>query len=297
MLSTIYCPKCKKPMRLLFDSSTAPNKYEDCARRCENCGVGASNSTIETPTFIYRNYKDNIPERLLTGLDFTLKNSLNIYNRDNKKRKIGYSTSEDALTWIFFSYFVTESKLSILQALLDLKNPIEEILLWGVPIIDFLHLDYTNKLKTACLKFGEDVNKLSEPDCIIISNHEVMFIEVKFYSENPKLEGEALKKFEKYFANDSYSDYCRATSSGLYELVRNWTIGDEFSKGKDFYLMNLGKQKLFSQNKKIYLDQFRESLINPSKFICKSWESIIGRIEFLSLDSWFVDEIQKRFSK
>lgn len=296
MYSTIDCPKCNKPMKLLFESSPVAKKYEDCARRCEGCMVGASNAKTK-PTFIYKNYKDNIPIELHEGIDHVMTNSINETAKTNKPIRLGFSTSEDTLTWIFFSYFAKKSELAILQNILALKNQIEEILLWGVPIINIQQYDYVNTLKRACLKFRENVDRLSEPDCIVITKTEVMFIEVKLFSENPRLKDKDLNKFDKYFANESYSDYSKAISSRLYELVRNWTIGNEFANGKKFYLMNLGRPGLFSKNKKIHLDLFKESLTDPSSFICTSWKSIIDSKEFLSLDPWFVDEIQKRFSK
>ena len=87
MLNQIECPKCKRPMEHFDVVVRKVNKFHDCSRRCEICGIGASNAK-RTPTFIYRDYKDNIPTSLHDGLDYTLDHSLNTYNRENKKTKI-----------------------------------------------------------------------------------------------------------------------------------------------------------------------------------------------------------------
>ena len=99
---------------------------------------------------IYKDFKLNIPHQLLDNLEYTLNNSNNIRNRANKKIKIGYSTSEDAVTWIFVKYFIQTQKIDILRKILCFKSKINEILIWGVPQIN---KEYTSPLKNICKEF------------------------------------------------------------------------------------------------------------------------------------------------
>jgi len=109
ILPKIKCPNCGE---LIFSTTgiiKSAYSYNDCLRRCEKCEIGFSNSK-NNPTVIYNKYYENIPKLLRQGLDTSLNNSMNEFNRKNKKIKFGFSTSEDALTWSFFKYFVVNNK-------------------------------------------------------------------------------------------------------------------------------------------------------------------------------------------
>lgn len=296
MLEPINCPECQRPMVEIGSQSKSATKYEDCIRRCENCKVGASNAK-KNPTFIYKNIEANVPKEFkLDGeLEPFLRKALNEYNRENKLVKFGFSTSEDALTWIFFSYFVVFSNLDVLQKLLSFEQPIKEILLWGNPIINKSNISWNSSLKSIGFNLGETPLRLSEPDCIIISDEEVKFIEVKLKSEND-LDNDS-KKFLKYNKSFAYIDFSTTIKSGLYELTRNWTIGTIFSGNKNFQLINLGPRKLFSKEKRRQLDLFKLSLVKPNNFILLSWEDILESELFHNLDQWFTKDVQKRLNR
>jgi hypothetical protein len=83
----------------------------DCLRRCEGCRVGVSNA-MSNPTIIFDDPRLNIPEEVLDGVLQTLSLALNVRNRENKKRKFGFSTSEDALTWTLFKFLSDSRKLT-----------------------------------------------------------------------------------------------------------------------------------------------------------------------------------------
>lgn len=130
-MERIQCPICH--LEIIEDS--VPHKkafrYENCIRKCLNCRIGASNSE-KNPTFIYEDF----PSELLENLDYTLNHSNNNRNHFNKKIRIGYSTSEDAASWIFIKYFIKNHKLNTLQEIFNCKSKITEILMWGVPQIE-----------------------------------------------------------------------------------------------------------------------------------------------------------------
>ena len=264
-------------------------QYKDCIRKCFVCRVGASNSRSK-PTIIYEDYKKNIPSSLLHNLDYTLNNSNNVRNRTSKKVKIGYSTSEDAVSWIFINYFIQNQKLEILKKLLNCKSNIIEVLMWGVPQID---REFENPLKDICRKLGEKENSFSEPDIIVICEGEIDFIEVKVKSNNEKKNPEKIN-FDKYLNNNFYLDKKLAKNSKYYELIRNWTIANSFSKIKMIRLLNLAPKKLFYKEKNADFLNFISSLVRKENFEQIAWEDIIKKMDSYSIDIEIVNELKKR---
>ncbi len=269
----------------------AASKYEDCVRRCTHCQIGASNAKAH-PTFIYKDYKNNIPADLFNNLDETLKKTLNKTNRENKKRKMGFSTSEDAVSWIFINYFLLNNKLHILQEVLHLEDEISEILMWGVPQINH-NSEYANTLKYICDMLGEDKQYYTEPDIIFITKSASVFIEVKVKSGNDKQKPDK-KNYEKYVLDTFYSDVESAKQSGYYELIRNWTIGNLCTE-HNFKLINLAPEKLFiKENKDSDFKAFIHSLKNRHNFIQLSWESVLEKLKESDIEKWFYNELEKR---
>jgi len=289
-MQTVICPNCGKPMKEFNLPKLKTKTYEKCIRKCDICEIGASNS-IESPTIIYKHLESCIPKQLLENEDIGLflNKSLNRVNITSKINNFKLSSSEDALTWIFFIYFVKYSRLELLQKLLKIANPIKEILLWGNPLIDETNCDYKNRLIKICLKFGEKINSLSEPDCIIITDEYIYFIEVKLKSNNAYEPD--LSKFDKYNYAKAYINYEEAKNSKLYELARNWSIGSKFSEDKNFYLYNLSLNKFFQKTNETCLLKFKNSLTKPENFFQFSWENIINNEEMKKVDDWFLEEL------
>ena len=287
---TIICPHCGKEMDELEGTPKKAFCYEDCLRRCKKCEIGASNSKIK-PTFIYKDYHKNFPSYFLNNLDTTLNQANNVRNRNSKKVKIGYSTSEDALTWIFIKYFIQKNNLDHLQKLLLIDEKIQEILIWGVPQ---LNPSYNSKLKDVCTQLGEEPSSFSEPDLIIISESSITFIEVKLKSSNEK-KSSAHRNYDKYLNNNFYKDKDLAKKSEYYELIRNWTIAHFLCKNKVVRLINLAPKNLFYKENDIFFQNFKDSLNNSQSFLQLSWESIISELNNLG-DLELSKEIQKRLS-
>ena len=90
---------------------------------------------------------------------------------------------------------------------------------------------------------NENKNSRTEPDIIICTSEELVFIETKVDSSNPIIQDSQKYKLDKYRNSEYYKDLNKACS--LYELVRNWTLGNIMAKlsCKSFKLINLLPQK------------------------------------------------------
>lgn len=88
---------------------------------------------------------------------------------------------------------------------------------------------------------NENKNSRTKPD--ISTSEELVFIETKVDSSNPIIQDSQKYKLDKYRNSEYYKDFNKACS--LYELVRNWTLGNIMAKlsCKSFKLINLLPQK------------------------------------------------------
>lgn len=291
-MNKLNCPNCGKQMSedSSFKRGIKASSYEDCIRKCTVCGIGYSNGK-DNPTIIYKDYLQSIPSVFNSGLKQTIEKSINTGHIEDKKNKFGFSTSEDALTWIFIRYFINEKKLDVLKKLYSLKSEIEEILLWGVPQINKNDNSEREKLESICKSLKELQRSYSEPDIIIITKTEVRFLEVKLKSPNAK--SSDIRKFNKYIGNDFYKNKEMLINSKHYELARNWTIGNMFTESKDFKLINQGPSKLFYNDDKELLQKFENSLNDSDRFEKLSWEKIIDTIT-PSVTNDFLEELNRR---
>lgn len=285
-LSKIKCPNCGKLLSATNEIIKRVSSYEDCLRRCEKCQVGFSNAKNK-PTIVYKNYIDNIPELVRQDLNISLNNSMNEMNRKNKIHKFGFSTSEDALTWSFFKYFVVKNKIPDLLKLLNIKSEETdfEIYLWGTNICSSEpNTEFIDKFIETSNSFNENSSMRTEPDVIIKLQDKLVFIEVKYLSSNEISENE--EKFKKYLINDF--DKKAIVESGHYELTRNWAFVSKLSNGKKFELINLGLQKLFIDKNRNRLNKFEKALkSDKGKFRKISWEEILEKVNKTEFDLWF----------
>ena len=88
--------------------------YEECLRRCLACRVAFSNAKT-TPTLIHFDPLGNVPFEVRQGALQTLSAAINLRNRNNKIKKFGFSTSEDAVTWTVFSFLAQHRPDVLLQ--------------------------------------------------------------------------------------------------------------------------------------------------------------------------------------
>ena len=291
-LDKVKCPSCGELVAPINGAIKAASSYDGCLRRCEKCGIGFSNSK-NNPSVIYKNYLDNIPELLQNGLEITLNNSINELNRKNKRNRIGYSTSEDALTWSFFKYFVVRERFEDLLNLLNIKSDGKDydIYLWGVPISSQSNKNnFIEKFREVSRNFNETSSKMTEPDVMIKLSDKIVFIEVKYLSANEIKTGE---EFAKYLIPDVEKE--KLIESGHYELFRNWAFASKLSYGNDFILINLAPKKLFSSKSQSKLIQFENSLKSTKgKFVKLTWEEILEKVNNKEYDMWFKNYLNKK---
>lgn len=292
IMEDMRCPKCGKIMSkdTSIKEGTKSSSFDKCIRKCNDCEIGYSNAK-DKPTLIFKNYLQSIPSQYVPNLELTIENPINTGHIESKKKQFGFSTSEDALTWIFIRYFINENKLEVLKNIYTLGSDIEEILLWGVPQINTNDSSQKVKLTGICKSLKEAKKSYSEPDIVIITKTEIRFIEVKLASPNAKCEKR--EKFEKYINNNYYVDKEMLINSKHYELTRNWTIGNMFAETKGFKLINQGPSKLFYNEDKELLQKFENSLLNLNNFEKLSWEKVIDNINE-SVDSDFIAELKRR---
>jgi len=292
-LTEIKCPLCGKSL----SPKERPHKtalcYDDCRRQCEACGIGFSNSK-SNPILIYKDYRENIPQELIEGLTDSLDHSINEINRTNKKKKIAFSTSEDALTWSFFKYFVVKNRYEDLLKLLDIesKDTKFDIYLWGTKINSVTNNpDLIGEFIRVSDSFQESKSCRTEPDVIINLSNKLVFIEVKYSSPNDIKPEE--KKFRNYEVLDIKME--EIIKSGHYELFRNWAFASKLSNGKDFELINLAPKKRFNDKNKEKLTQFEASLKSgKGKFVKMSWEDILEKIKMDEYHKWFTAYLAKK---
>lgn len=292
-LQKMKCPKCGDFIEIKKGYPKRASSYFDCLRRCEKCQLGFSNSK-NRPTLIFKDLRNNIPIFLHKDVEYTLSNSLNEKNRVNKRNKFAFSTSEDALTWTFFSYFVFKKRLNELLRLLDIESTESdfEIYLWGVNICsNTLKTEFYQKLINISDSFNEDKTKRSEPDVIIKLSNKIIFIEVKYNSPNDIQTN--IDKFKKYLIPNINIE--SISNNGHYELYRNWAFASKLSNGEKFELINLGFSKLFKGKNQIALQEFEEIIrTSNGKFVRLTWEQIIDKINDIDFDSWYKDYLNEK---
>jgi hypothetical protein len=268
------------------------------------CGGMKNMAILEPGTSLPdADYKDNIPYQLHDRLDDILDNSLNITNREDKKEKIGgHKTSEDALSWIFFSYFVKYEKTEDLMEILGFEREIiDNIYFWGSAYKETKESDFFRRQMEHILKecFKEPDKKYSEPDIIIKTKTKLIFCEIKLRSGNYNeklLRKYPRKRAEKYIINDYYSDLELIHESKCYQLIRNWSILNKISKGEKIYLLNIGLDEIFDEeDREPYINDFVESINNKNAFLRKKWKSdIISKIKNYDVENWFYQKICER---
>lgn len=292
-LTNIKCPSCGKLLSPNKGDIKKTNSYNDCLRRCDKCEIGFSNSKSK-PTVIYKKYSENIPELLRQDLDICLNNSINKMNRKNKKNKFGFSTSEDALTWSFFKYFVVKNKFSELLKILDIKSEESafDIYLWGTNICKTKNsLGFIGKYITVSDSFKEESSRRTEPDVIIKLKDKLVFIEVKYLSSN-ELKTEKTK-FKKYLVPDIKEK--EVIESEHYELYRNWAFASKLSDGDNYELINLAPQKLFNDKNRNKLIHFEKSLNSTNgNFRKVSWEEVLDKVNNTENELWFIEYLTEK---
>jgi hypothetical protein len=297
------CPCCNHPIaEVEFQGPVRPaTSYEKCLRRCEPCAVGVSNR-VNNPTFIYREPLKNIPSDSRANATNVLSNALNERNRDNKRLRFGFSTSEDAVTWVVFTYLLSSGQLEgalrrvrLIDAGALAVKP--TILLWGVPIATPPSCDrrggaeIRRRLIDLCADLGEKQASFSEPDVIIdLSENGLILIEAKYLSGNDSKPVD-YKGWTTYLGSSALAwDTDKIRNSRCYELARNWRLLKGLAGERMVTLVNLGQPDLFLSKDDMRLNLFVEALRTDerSRFTKLTWSDLLGT-EFNNMPDWFVE--------
>jgi hypothetical protein len=302
-LPPLICPNCDDVMTEMQCIGQIPTatSFESCIRRCERCRVGASNtSNRKAVTYIYSDPLQNIPDESHEGAIEALKNAFNVLNRPSKLRRFGFSTSEDAVTRVVFSYLSRSGDMlpalersGVITGQLLTKAP--TILLWGVPIESSVRGDeIIMKLIEACNSFGEEPNRRSEPDVIIdLGEDGLIFIEVKYRSSNDTQSADYPHWHRYTLAPGLAWQVEDLVASGCYELARNWCLLKRLAGERPATLVNLGPANLFRGKEGERLNRFVAALGPDGKSHFKKlrWCHLLGT-DYTS--DWFVQFCRDR---
>jgi hypothetical protein len=291
-LGEIACPSCGDMLQARPGTIVQAQNWLDCVRRCTTCEIGVSNAQ-DNPTIIFNNRLLNVPMEVRDGLLDALGLALNVRNREIKKTKFGFSTSEDALTWTLFKFLNDSGQLTRVLRIAGLPIPDgvsrhEALLLWGVPIP--LNRD-TNpggwelrrSLEIISNRLGEDPNSRTEPDVLIdFGSLGVFIIEVK-HKSGTSLKDVWYAGWDRYFPANSPLSYAAAMrASRCYELARNWNFGLELTAKthRPFTLAYLGPDSLFTGDGETVLGTFENCLPTQgsARFEKIRWNTLLGAI-------------------
>jgi hypothetical protein len=229
---------------------------------------------------------------------------MNVRNRENKKRKFGFSTSEDALTWTLFTFISDSGQLAgVLRSaglpIADCVTQHDALLLWGVPIPSDREKnprgwELRHSLKTISDQLGEDPTSRTEPDVIIDRGACGLFvIEVKHRS-GTDLKPVDYQGWDRYCPANSPFPYTAAMrSSECYELARNWRFGLELSANppRPFTLVYLGPDTLFHSGD---FAAFQAALptSGTAQFKTLTWNHLLGAIS--ERPQWLAEYVQSK---
>ncbi len=255
-LPEVKCPKCNETMGQTDLSSAVrtARRYEDCLRECESCEIGASNAKeLQSVTFICKDPLENIPPEARDGAPATLCRALNRRNRETKRIRIGFSTSEDVVTWVVFSQLLRSGRL--VEALIkagvspEAAEVSPSLLLWGVPIDDGSQGPsiLSNLLKTIQRTEGTLNPRSPNPTSLsILVGFGLMFIEAKYRSDND-VKPPDYRGWSRHL-DAGWVDWRKEAvrESGLYELARNWCLLSGIAGDRPKTLVNLGSDEIFA---------------------------------------------------
>ncbi len=276
----------------------AARRYEDCLRKCERCDIGASNAKKpRSVTFIYKDPLENIPPEARDGALDTLCRALNRRSRETKRIRFGFSTSEDAVTWVVFTHLRRSGRLveALIKAGLVSPEAAEvspSLLLWGVPIDDSARgLSILLNLIRRSNELMEHSSSRSEPDVIVdLGRFGLIFIEAKYRSGN-EIKPPDYRGWRKYL-DASWVDWRKedVRQSGLYELARNWCLMSGLAGDWPKTLVNLGADEIFASQDAERLKRFAFALGSgrTSSFKQISWAKFLDPV-IVQSRKWFSD--------
>ena len=166
--------------------------------------------------------------------------------RVKRESRMARDNSEDALTWNVFRYLETANLLSgFLSNFTQKDQGKTELIYWSYSQVTGMAM---SGLDRARKEFGENLQRSSEPDLIVVTDKALFFIEAKLTAKNdttpsnPKEHKKYLSGGGGWFRKVFISEYeSVAIQAEKYELMRFWLLGSWLGAqtGLDFYLVNL----------------------------------------------------------
>ncbi len=241
-LRDLECPSCRSILVADDGPQVTVSKFDDCLRRCLVCGVGYSNS-VNQPVEILRDAEANVPDEVREGVLAVLSQSVNRTNRANKRRKFGFRTSEDAVTWTVFRHLQRTHRLGALAAQLGLpvaSSDTSAMLLWGVEVGEPITAESyaARQILDASKRLQEQVDARTEPDVVLdFGPSGLVVIEVKYLSGNDRKDA-SYRGWDRYLPRLSRGGM-EVRQSGFYELTRLCLLARELAEQRPWVLVNL----------------------------------------------------------
>lgn len=299
LLPTLVCPSCKGEIAgvEITGNPRAATSFAGCLRKCTKCEVGASNTVdVKSVTYIYLDPLESIPFQSRGGAQKALDEAHNVRNRKSKLTRFGFSpTSEDAVTWVVFTYLLRSGQLlNCLQRVGLAANKsgatVPTLLLWGSCIDGGTRGEEIRmQLGELCFGLGEKRRSFSEPDVIIdLGSEGLVFLEVKHMSGND-FQNEEYGGWKNYLSVAGLAwSVVGIRASGCYELARNWCLLRGLAANRSATLVNLGPPQLFRGQEGSRLDRFIDSLDSDDRtqFRKVTWSELLGYV-LVDAPDWF----------
>jgi hypothetical protein len=252
-------------------------------RREENFRCPIHNIYISPSTFEYETEFDN-----LLWTDGSDKDRFRQIKQVKRESRIARENSEDAVTWNVFRFLERNGLLSgYLTRLTGKHQGSAELILWSYSPRQDGSFDLLDKAR---IEFGEQPNRGSEPDIIVMTDNALFFIEAKVLAGNDTSgNGETLQRHitepKKYISGSGnwYSsvfknDYNSVIIDQKYELLRFWLLGTWMAERLNipFYLINL-----VMKDREINIEQeFGKHILQNDMRVFKRtyWENIYDYI-------------------
>lgn len=231
---------------------------------------------ISPSTFEYQDYKDNL--LWADEADLALLAEIRTSKRESRMAR---ERSEDALTWNVFRFLERRGQLpKYLSSSLGISTASATVVYWSHLADERSTWSLLNEARTV---FGESIQRGSEPDLIILCDHDIVFVEAKFISSNKTIpsEPENTKKYlsgaESWYQNvfQSGSSFkVIAIQNKLYELMRLWLLGTWIAGRNErrFHLVNLVREPKELDIEPRFKRHIREG--RNGTFCRQTWEDI-----------------------
>lgn len=241
------CPQCGSPWEVRPSLlGKVASDFGSCAFRCLSCGIAFSNAKDpRARRRITAKPQLNVPAQARAELDEVLRGAINVDNRTAKYQKFCSESSEDAVTWTVVTGLRETDGLGALVGEPQRRKP-QALLLWGHPTDGTRSGELQDALIALSDRLGENPNRRSEPDVIVLWADLLVFVEAKYRGDNDRQPGYGGYKTYLPAPGCFCADDEAVRAEGSYQLIRNWVIGSALADAQHlpFALVNLGPSSI-----------------------------------------------------